>query len=118
MLSTVFLYGGLFLVWILPFIVAIQARNMAAHALQRSSERLARNIQLNKLTDIQTEITEHADSIESLHTSLKKLRSRVGMRALRDRNAKKDDDIPDHLRDPEGYKREMRKKLRANGTLK
>ena len=67
---------------------------------------------LAKLTKIEAELTEHADSIASLHQTLHKLRSRVGMRELRQRE--KTQDIaaePDARTDPAGWKQHMRVKL-------
>lgn len=72
---------------------------------------------LAKLTSIETELTEHADSLEALHASLKKLRARVGMRENRAAKTAQDSDIPDPTTDPAGYKRVMRLKLQS-GTLK
>jgi len=72
---------------------------------------------LKKLTVLETELTEHADSIEALHVSLRKLRSRVGMRENRAGKKAETDATPDARTDPAGYKRAMRLKLRANGQL-
>ena len=68
---------------------------------------------LGKLSKIETELTEHADSIEALHESLRKLRSRVGMRENRAAKGTTDGQIPDSKTDPAGYKRAMRLKLRG-----
>lgn len=67
------------------------------------------SITLAQLTKIQTELTEHADSIKSLHESLAKLRSRVGMRQLREKQ--NTDAIPDSKTDPQGWKNHMRLQL-------
>ena len=72
---------------------------------------------IKKLTSIETELTEHADSLAALHTSLKKLRARVGMRENRGRGRTSDAEIPDPTVDPAGYKRAMRLKL-GQGQLK
>jgi hypothetical protein len=74
-----------------------------------------KSIGLKQLTQLETEMTEHADSIASLHASLKKLRSRVGMRNLRE-NGLDSASMPDSLRDPAGYKRAMRLKLFKQGN--
>jgi len=68
---------------------------------------------LRALTEIQVELTEHADSIKALHGSLSKLRSRIGMRNLREKDAAQDD-MPDSKADPAAWKEAMRKKLAAN----
>ena len=64
-----------------------------------------------KLSKIEIELTEHTDSIEALHESLRKLRAKVGMRINRDAQKPTDSDIPDSAKDPAGYKRAMRLKL-------
>jgi hypothetical protein len=98
---------------------------MAATALRiaKESDQYLRNqnkrsVGLAQLTKLHTELTEHADAITFLHKSLSKLRSRAGMRELRARE-NGEDTAADSLRDPEGWKREMRlklfKELRKNG---
>lgn len=72
---------------------------------------------IKKLTSIETELTEHADSLAALHKSLKKLRARVGMRENRARGRTSEGEIPDSATDPAGYKRAMRLKL-GQGSLK
>jgi len=68
------------------------------------------SISLRELTKIQVELTEHADSITALHASLSKLRSRIGMRKLREKETS-EGDIPDSKTDPQAWKEYMRKKL-------
>lgn len=101
-------------------LAALGATFIAIGAARHVDERNARSISLKKLTEIQVELTEHADSIASLHASLKKLRSRVGMREKRARelNNGPEDTVPDSRTDPDGYKKAMRIKLRREGLLK
>jgi len=76
------------------------------------------SLSLKKLTEIETELTEHADSIHSLHTSLHKLRSRIGMREHAEKKRQNGGDVPDSRTDPAGYKQAMRLKLKQEGVLK
>ena len=74
-----------------------------------------KSLTLSQLTKIQTDLTEHADSITHLNKSLGKLRSRIGMRNLREKRENGgDDDEPDPVKEPEAYKRYMRRKLKLN----
>jgi len=66
---------------------------------------------LKQLTDHEVTLTDHSDSLHSLHSTLKKLRSRIGMRELNARRRDNNSDIPDSKEDPEGWKRYMRAKL-------
>jgi len=70
-----------------------------------------------RLTEIECELTELTDSLVAIHTSMKKLRARVGMRENRSKKNGGDAAIPDAATDPAGYKRAMRLKLRAAGQL-
>jgi uncharacterized protein YlxW (UPF0749 family) len=67
------------------------------------------SVTLRNLTSIQTELTDHADSIASLHTSLKKLRSRIGMRELRGKGG--NSEFPDPNTDPQAWKDAMRERI-------
>ena len=64
-----------------------------------------------KLTKIEAELTELTDSVEALHASLRKLRSRIGMRENRAQKRPTVAEIPDSTTDPAGFKRAMRLKL-------
>lgn len=77
----------------------------------------AKSTSLRTLSKLEAEITELSDSVLSLHASLKKLRSRQGMRDLRARRANGSDAVPDWREDPDGYKRAMRLQLKL-GALK
>jgi len=66
---------------------------------------------LKQLTDHEVVLTDHADSLSALHTTLKKLRSRIGMRELHAKRAGQADEVPDSRTDPEGWKAHMRQQL-------
>ena len=68
------------------------------------------SVTLHELTKLQTELTEHSDSIIALHASLAKLRARIGMRKVRE-DANKGDGLPDSITDPEGWKAAMRLRI-------
>jgi hypothetical protein len=70
---------------------------------------------LKTLAEHETVLTELTDSYDALLTSHKRLRSRYGMRRLRDES--KADALPDPQTDPAGYKAAMRKRLANGGTL-
>lgn len=63
-------------------------------------------------------LSELEDNHEALSASHKRLRSRIGMQELRAKrkNGEEeivDDDLPDPVRNPEDWKRQMRMKLHA-----
>ena len=90
---------------------AVRYSSDAAEFCQKNNKA---SVSLKKMTALEIEMTEITDSVGSLHTSLHKLRSRVGMRELAARKAKEQsDELPDSKTDPEGWKREMRKRLAA-----
>jgi len=66
---------------------------------------------LRQLTDIEATLTEHEDSLVAVQSTLKKLRSRIGMRELRARKDANGSDIPDAKEDPAAWKAYMRKKI-------
>lgn len=70
-----------------------------------------RSLSLSKLAEIETQLTELTDAYDSLLSSHKKLRSRIGMRAVRADRELREAQIPDAQTDPAGYKRVMRQKL-------
>lgn len=67
------------------------------------------SVTLRELTQLQTELTEHADSIKALHTSLAKLRSRMGMRKLREKENSGGE--PDSRTEPQAWKEWKRQQL-------
>ena len=75
-----------------------------------------RSIGLKKIAELQLEVTDHADLIRQLYDGLKKLRSRAGMRELRERRKLDDNDLPDPKTDPEGWKKAMRLRLHNKGS--
>lgn len=77
-----------------------------------------RSVSLKKLAQVESELTELTDAYDALITSHKKLRSRIGMRNIREqRNGAADDGIPDPTVDPAGYKRAMRLKLQNQNKI-
>lgn len=66
---------------------------------------------LKQLTDIEATLTDHEDSLVAVQSTLKKLRSRIGMRELRARKTENGSDVPDAKEDPAAWKAYMRKKI-------
>jgi len=74
----------------------------------------ASSVSVQKLTKLEGELTETHDLIEGLRESLHKMRSRAGMQRLR---AERENEMPDPVRDPAGFKRAQRAKMAAEGKL-
>ena len=66
-----------------------------------------------KLTEFEAEMTMHADLINALRESMKKLRSRIHMRNLNTDNA--GSGVPDPNKDPAAWKAYMNAQL-VNGA--
>lgn len=93
-------------------VIAMAAIVISANAIAWVKDNNAESLQLARLTDLETELTECTDSIAALHKSLAKLRSRVGMRENRaKKKANGFDECPDAREDPDGYKKFMRLQL-------
>lgn len=107
MLSTILAAAALVLALFCTLLCLVATRN-AQNAADFVSQGNKRSTTLKQLSEIQAELTDQADAIAALHDSHKKLRSRIGMRHLREQRK---DDLPDSTTDPQGYKREMRKRL-------
>lgn len=86
------------------------------------SEQNENSVSLKAIAGIETQLTDLYDAHHALFDSHKKLRSRIGMRELRQKRRNADepdetlDEIPDPKKDPEGWKRAMRARLRLNKT--
>lgn len=94
---------------------AYDAARLSRKALDYCINNNKTSTSLKKMTELEVEMTEITDSVKSIHTSLHKLRSRIGMRDLAKRREEEQiDALPDSKLDPEGWKREMRKRLHQN----
>lgn len=110
-LSTI-LAGVAALIGVAAFATACKSVKFAKNACDYCEQNNKASVSLRKMTALEVEMTEITDSVSSLHTSLHKLRSRIGMRDLaKRREAEQSDALPDSTVDPEGWKREMRKRL-------
>ncbi len=84
----------------------------AVHCKKTLEERNARSVSLREIAVLSEEVTNLGDAYASMLASHKKLRSRIGMREKRARDATQNgSEIPDPRDDPDGYKRAMRLKL-------
>lgn len=95
--------------------VAFKALAYARQAVDYVTSQSAADVSLAKLAEIETSITELTDSYSALLTSHKKLRSRIGMREVRERRANGQDELDLAVTTD---KRELRNELRARGLLK
>ncbi len=117
MLSTAY---GPHAVSILALCVAIYAVFFARVAFTRAAvayhEADRRAPSLKRVADIECELTELKDAYDSLLTSHKKLRSRIGMRELRDQTPARD---PDGMPAPDSpdWKKQARVALAKAGKL-
>lgn len=100
------------LIAVAAWATAYKAVRYASDACEHCEKNNEASVSLRQMTALQVEMTEITDSVKSLHTSLHKLRSRIGMRDLaKRREGEQIDALPDSKLDPEGWKREMRKRL-------
>lgn len=106
-------YIGFGLTIVALFISMLSMRG-SMRAYREASIRNVKLVSMKRLTAIETELTEIVDSMSAMHDSLKKLRSRIGMRNLRARRSGGDDDLPDSVTEPQAYKAEMRRRLKLN----
>lgn len=87
-----------------------------SNALRYVTEENKRSVSLRKMAEVESSLTDLTDAYDALMASHKKLRSRIGMRELREK--RKDDEVPDPKDDPEGFKREMRLRLHTGKLTK
>lgn len=117
-LSTI-LAGIACLFGLAAWVTSHRAVKYASDACEFCEKNNKASVSLKKMTALEVEMTEITDSVGSLHTSLHKLRSRIGMRDLAKRRKEEDsNELPDPAVDRDGWKREMRKQLaaqKANG---
>lgn len=78
----------------------------------------ADSLSLRKMADVEATLTELLDSYDALLTSHKKLRSRIGMREVREKRKKTENgvDLGDEA-EKAAYKAKLRAALRAEGRL-
>jgi len=78
-----------------------------------------RSVSLRRLAEVETTLTELLDAYESLLQSHKKLRSRIGMRNLRDKrgNGVDSESVPADESAKAAYKSKLRAKLQSEGRL-
>lgn len=99
--------------------ISVRAYRYSGAAWQYVQNMNAESQSLAEIARISADLTELHDAYSALLSSHKKLRSRVGMREVRERrkngaDAPTDGDLPDPRVDPEGWKRAMRLRLRSN----
>lgn len=122
MLSTVLSTAIFFVVALSALILAIfsyrkalACAEYAASAVAYVEKQNKQSISLRKMADVEAQLTDLTDSYDSLLTSHKKLRARIGMRAAREKKANGVGLSPNGLSDIE--KSELKKQLRMKHIL-
>ena len=115
-LSTIFVLLGACLVVALLSIRLHNVEVRVRRAINHLDTRNARSVTLAKMAYVEASLTELTDAYDALLTSHKKLRSRIGMRAVRQGKIDAAEAMPDSQTDPAGYKKAMRLKLRSTTT--
>ena len=88
-------------------------------AVHEVLNRNARSVTMARMAEVEVALTDLTDAYDALLASHKKLRSRIGMRNVREKRQNGDNlGEPDARTDPDGYKRAMRLKLRESGALR
>lgn len=114
---SVILSAAALLVACVCLFVATRAHSWAAAAIKWTQDYNADSLSLKQLAELESQLTELYDSYHALLASHKKLRSRIGMREVREKrrsgetNGTAPPAEPDPQKDPEGWKRHMRAKL-------
>lgn len=117
-LSPVYLYG--IILFALVVVVALQSLQITNlnrridQAIRRLEQENSRSVSLAKMAHVEASLSELTDAYDALLSSHKKLRSRIGMRAVRAGNEAAKAALPDPQTDPAGYKKAMRLKLHVN----
>ena len=100
---------------LIAFSLAMKAVTYGRQAIEYVASQNAADVSLAKLAEIETAITELTDSYAALLTSHKKLRSRIGMREVRERRKNGQDELDLSVTTD---KNQLRQELRAKGLLK
>lgn len=100
---------------LVAFSTAMKALAYAKQSVDYVTSQNAADVSLAKLAEIESAITELTDSYSALLTSHKKLRSRIGMREVRERRKNGQDELDLAVTTD---KNALRQELRAKGLLK
>ena len=100
---------------LIAFSTGMKAVTYARQSIDYVRSQNAADVSLAKLAEIETAITELTDSYAALLTSHKKLRSRIGMREVRERRKNGQDELDLAVTTD---KNQLRQELRAKGLLK
>lgn len=111
MLSTeLFTFFAVFLGGLVVALLSLRQRNLEATVREAVKLLNARNAR-SQMAQVEASLTELTDAYDALLASHKKLRSRIGMRHVRE--DRKENAVPDSATDPAGYKKAMRLKLNS-----
>jgi hypothetical protein len=101
--------------------LCFRARKYAENCLTWVQKGNAASVSLQKMADVEVALTELTDSYQSLLTSHKKLRSRIGMRDKRAREIEAESAngaVPGDEASRLAYKEQLRARLRSSGQLR
>lgn len=96
------------LVALASMLIAAQAVRYSRQCTQWMAEYNTKAAVLKRMTELESELTLHADLIDGVRKSMHKLRSRIHMRNL---NSNAHDGPPDPEKDPAGWKQYMNAQL-------
>lgn len=113
-LLTVSIIFGLCFLAALMSIRLFNVEQQVREAIRTLNERNSRSVSLAKMAHVEASLSELTDAYDALLSSHKKLRSRIGMRAVRAGKEAAANALPDPQQDPAGYKKAMRLKLHVN----
>lgn len=94
---------------ILALTVATLAFFVGAAALLQSSKRL--KLPFSRLVEIERQAADLSEQFDALLQSHKRLRSRAGMRELRERRAEEEETNTEKITNTAAYKAQLRRKL-------
>lgn len=91
--------------------IAVYSAKLAQFCQEELDDRSKLGPKEAEFAQLQVDMTDLADKVGGIGESVRKLRSRQGMRKHRAALANGDDSAPDWRTDPAGYKAYMRKQL-------
>lgn len=127
MLSTTYPQIGLFLTCFVAIFLSIRAYLLISRAYSNIEtcikwvrDENEASVSLRRMAEVESTLTDLLDSYQNLLDSHKKLRSRIGMRELREKRANEEPDQVSLLDEAsqQAYKSKLRAQLRASGRLR
>lgn len=122
-LSTILVFScGLVVIFALfMYVWMVRLAQYCRSAIEFVQNQNAKSLSLRRLAELDAAVTELTDSYQAILASNKKLRARIGMRAVRkrrnDAEIELDSTAPSDEAERARYKAALRNKLKANGRL-